>query len=627
MFATMPPPSSLEMPDLHLPEHPLFSAEESSFMQNFFDSLLQGGPLPEPPMAFNFGDPQLSDPLQPGMGMDNSGRGVEAPATTMTPDPVHTGLIAPRPSSANQLKQIVVEGQNYVLLPENSAQELERLQQRLRAEQEHVMLLQQQIAAANAGQPVVFLPGQAGLDQPPYQITTIQTGAGGAGGQQTVAFQLPQSAILGQPHVLIQPGVVGGQQQQLQMPILVQQQAFPTIQTHPQLSAQPIQIVQHQQQQQAQQQQQQQQQLQAPVSNSKAAATSKKRARAGSSSANLAAPPVMNAADSASSVASVSDAEDGTFEMAPPKRGTKRKAAAPADEDAAPKKRATGGARGGSRKKAVEEPAEDSDAEAVPPVKPSGRGRKSAAAALDLDLEDQKPINKRAPLTEDQKRQNHILSEQRRRDAIRTGFSNLCNTVPSLRAQAGPSSGAGSSKSVILFKAVEYLQRLKTKVARLLQEEESLTTRIQGRLNSLPAHPVTRPAAAVKIDEQLNGAGHFAMNIPSDDEFRRSSPSAGAASGISNYLSGVPQSAVLQPPKMPAGASSSAADQMHLHQPVPMRSLRQRQTQETTMVQQQQSQKDRARQAAVQALLAAQGKGPSEAGLHETEGLEAEVEA
>lgn len=41
---------------------------------------------------------------------------------------------------------------------------------------------------------------------------------------------------------------------------------------------------------------------------------------------------------------------------------------------------------------------------------------------------------KAMPLTEEQKRANHIMSEQRRRTAIRAAYDELCNVVPALRA-------------------------------------------------------------------------------------------------------------------------------------------------------------------------------------------------
>ncbi|KAF3165819.1 hypothetical protein TWF106_007866 [Orbilia oligospora] len=60
---------------------------------------------------------------------------------------------------------------------------------------------------------------------------------------------------------------------------------------------------------------------------------------------------------------------------------------------------------------------------------------------------------KRENLSEAQKRENHIQSEQKRRNLIREGFDDLCNLVPDLR-------GGGYSKSAILIHAANFLEQL-----------------------------------------------------------------------------------------------------------------------------------------------------------------------
>lgn len=62
-----------------------------------------------------------------------------------------------------------------------------------------------------------------------------------------------------------------------------------------------------------------------------------------------------------------------------------------------------------------------------------------------------KPV--RENLTEEQKRTNHILSEQKRRNLIRQGFDDLCSLVPGLR-------GGGFSKSAMLTQAADWLEDL-----------------------------------------------------------------------------------------------------------------------------------------------------------------------
>lgn len=59
----------------------------------------------------------------------------------------------------------------------------------------------------------------------------------------------------------------------------------------------------------------------------------------------------------------------------------------------------------------------------------------------------------RENLSEEQKRTNHILSEQKRRNLIRQGFDDLCSLVPSLR-------GGGFSKSAMLTQAADWLEEL-----------------------------------------------------------------------------------------------------------------------------------------------------------------------
>ncbi|KZZ93931.1 Helix-loop-helix DNA-binding protein [Ascosphaera apis ARSEF 7405] len=59
----------------------------------------------------------------------------------------------------------------------------------------------------------------------------------------------------------------------------------------------------------------------------------------------------------------------------------------------------------------------------------------------------------RENLSEEQKRANHILSEQKRRDLIKNGFEDLCTLVPKLN-------GGGFSKSMMLVQAADWLEDL-----------------------------------------------------------------------------------------------------------------------------------------------------------------------
>ncbi|KAI9034394.1 hypothetical protein DFJ74DRAFT_17571 [Hyaloraphidium curvatum] len=63
-------------------------------------------------------------------------------------------------------------------------------------------------------------------------------------------------------------------------------------------------------------------------------------------------------------------------------------------------------------------------------------------------------------LTEDQKRQNHIESEKKRRQNIRVGFEQLVDMVPELKAGLGKGLTI-KSEALILQKSHEYIESLK----------------------------------------------------------------------------------------------------------------------------------------------------------------------
>ncbi|KAI6748414.1 hypothetical protein HG530_015694 [Fusarium avenaceum] len=85
----------------------------------------------------------------------------------------------------------------------------------------------------------------------------------------------------------------------------------------------------------------------------------------------------------------------------------------------------------------------------------SGKRRKSAVNNSKLSREN---------LSEEQKRENHIKSEQKRRTLIKEGFDDLCDLVPGLR-------GGGFSKSTMLTMAAEWLEDL-------LKGNEALATQL-----------------------------------------------------------------------------------------------------------------------------------------------------
>ncbi|KAF9124068.1 hypothetical protein BG015_005190, partial [Linnemannia schmuckeri] len=74
-------------------------------------------------------------------------------------------------------------------------------------------------------------------------------------------------------------------------------------------------------------------------------------------------------------------------------------------------------------------------------------------------------------LTEEEKRANHIASEQKRRNTIRNGFKDMTDIIPDLK-------DVNSSKSTILFKAVDFIKHLERR-NRILQEK---ATQLESRL-------------------------------------------------------------------------------------------------------------------------------------------------
>jgi hypothetical protein len=114
----------------------------------------------------------------------------------------------------------------------------------------------------------------------------------------------------------------------------------------------------------------------------------------------------------------------------------------------------------------------------TPPISPSsetnkhpievdrkGPGRPKKRKKVEVE-DDKQP--KRELLTENEKRLNHVVSEQRRRALIKDGFTTLVELTPELQqspVNTGPGNTGGShSKSTILFKAADYIKELKQQI-------------------------------------------------------------------------------------------------------------------------------------------------------------------
>lgn len=85
----------------------------------------------------------------------------------------------------------------------------------------------------------------------------------------------------------------------------------------------------------------------------------------------------------------------------------------------------------------------------------NGKGRKASAADEGGKKRRSAAAQKlqRENLTEEQKRSNHILSEQKRRNLIKRGFDDLHDLVPEIR-------NGGLSKSSVLTEAANFLEKI-----------------------------------------------------------------------------------------------------------------------------------------------------------------------
>jgi len=95
---------------------------------------------------------------------------------------------------------------------------------------------------------------------------------------------------------------------------------------------------------------------------------------------------------------------------------------------------------------------------------------------LEVDAEGRKNKSSRKPykelLTEEEKRANHIASEQKRRNTIRAGFKELTDIIPTLK-------NVNNSKSTILFKAVDYIKYLERRNRNLKERAGVLEMRVE----------------------------------------------------------------------------------------------------------------------------------------------------
>ncbi|KAI9837097.1 MAG: hypothetical protein M1819_000748 [Sarea resinae] len=106
-------------------------------------------------------------------------------------------------------------------------------------------------------------------------------------------------------------------------------------------------------------------------------------------------------------------------------------------------------------------------ASAPPPAAPTNGTTTSAA----LSLNPEKPR-----LTDQEKKNNHIASEQKRRAAIRDGFDRLTELVPGLEGQ-------GRSEGVVLKRTVDYMREVLEERRGLVREVERSGGRVGDGLD------------------------------------------------------------------------------------------------------------------------------------------------
>ncbi|KAI8335122.1 hypothetical protein BC941DRAFT_431296 [Chlamydoabsidia padenii] len=135
-----------------------------------------------------------------------------------------------------------------------------------------------------------------------------------------------------------------------------------------------------------------------------------------------------------------------------------------------------------------------------------------------------KDITTNRRLSKDEKRVNHIASEQKRRQNIRTGFQQLTDLIPTLKSMP-------HSKSTILFKTADYIKHTEKRNKVLLQRLKQLQQRVaptyQQHIRRLQQQvlqqqelliqhniPHRRPALIMPTTDPIP-----CLHIPADTEF------------------------------------------------------------------------------------------------------------
>ncbi|KAG6043002.1 hypothetical protein E4U17_001140 [Claviceps sp. LM77 group G4] len=97
-------------------------------------------------------------------------------------------------------------------------------------------------------------------------------------------------------------------------------------------------------------------------------------------------------------------------------------------------------------------------------------------------------------LTEVEKKQNHIASEQKRRQAIREGFDRLTFLVPGLEGQ-------GRSEGLVLKRTVEYIRQQMQERCKLIERIELAGGHVDDELKRL----FHKPGVLIETESRPEG--------------------------------------------------------------------------------------------------------------------------
>lgn len=107
--------------------------------------------------------------------------------------------------------------------------------------------------------------------------------------------------------------------------------------------------------------------------------------------------------------------------------------------------------------------------------------------------------NDRPRLTEAQKKENHIRSEQKRREAIREGFDRLASIVPGM-------DGQGRSEAVVLEATIKYMREKIVERQKIISDAQAQGIDTTGW--ELPQETLEACEAQLKrqqLEDQQNG--------------------------------------------------------------------------------------------------------------------------